>query len=61
MFTDTLLVFDNLRHRLLVIANAHVEQARPRRRSTAPTTRPRCKIGMLLAKLARPARAPAPL
>jgi hypothetical protein len=27
MFSDTLLVFDNLRHRLLVIANAHVERA----------------------------------
>ena len=61
MLTDTLLVFDNLRHRLLVIANAHVEQDRSRPRSTAPTTRPRCKIGMLLAKLARPARPPAPL
>ena len=29
MLTDTLLVFDNLRHRLLVIANAHVEADRP--------------------------------
>jgi anthranilate synthase component 1 len=26
MFSDTLLVFDNLRHRLLVIANAHVDR-----------------------------------
>ena len=29
MFSDTLLVFDNLRHRLLVIANAHDRAARP--------------------------------
>ena len=29
MFTDTLLVFDNLRHRLLVIANAHVAKTDP--------------------------------
>ena len=29
MLSDTLLVFDNLRHRLLVIANAHVDKRRP--------------------------------
>ncbi|MBI4241194.1 MAG: anthranilate synthase component I, partial [Candidatus Rokubacteria bacterium] len=29
LLTDTLLVFDNLRHRLLVIANAHVEKTDP--------------------------------
>ena len=26
MFSDTLLVFDNLRHRILVIANAHIDK-----------------------------------
>jgi anthranilate synthase component 1 len=60
MLTDSLLVFDNLRHRLLVIANAHVDR-------TDPTSLDRAydaaavKIGMLLANLRRPARPPAPL
>jgi anthranilate synthase component 1 len=55
MFSDTLLVFDNLRHRLLVIANAHVEE-----RDAASLDRAydqaAVRIGMTLAKLARPAR-----
>ena len=29
MFTDSLLVFDNLRHRLLVIGNAHITERDP--------------------------------
>ena len=44
MFSDTLLVFDNLRHRLLVIANA-ISTRVIRHRSTAPTTRPRYGSG----------------
>ncbi len=55
MFSDTLLVFDNLRHRLLVIANAHIE-----RRDAAALDRAydraAVRIGMTLAKLARPVR-----
>jgi anthranilate synthase component 1 len=60
MFTDTLLVFDNLRHRLMVIANAHLP-------SHDGTTVDRAydqaavRIGMTLAKLQRPSRPPAPL
>ncbi|HET6369476.1 MAG TPA: anthranilate synthase component I [Pseudomonadales bacterium] len=60
MLTDTLLVFDNLRHRLLVIANAHVEGTDPGSLDRAYDAAA-VKIGMLLAKLARPARPPAPL
>jgi anthranilate synthase component 1 len=60
MFSDTLLVFDNLRHRLLVIANAHVGK-RDAASLDAAYDRAAVKIGMTLAKLARPARAPAPL
>ena len=60
MFTDSLLVFDNLRHRLLLIANAHISG-----RDSASLDRAydeaAVKIGMLMAKLARPARPPAPL
>jgi len=41
MFSDTLLVFDNLRHRLLVIATRTSTSA-TRCRSTAPTTGPPC-------------------
>ncbi len=56
MFSDTLLVFDNLRHRLLVIANAHIDK-----RDAAALDRAydeaAVRIGMTLAKLARPARA----
>ena len=58
MLSDTLLVFDNLRHRLLVIANAHVDK-----RDAAALDRAyddaAVRIGMTLAKLARPARAAA--
>jgi anthranilate synthase component 1 len=60
MFTDSLLVFDNLRHRLLVIANAHLaksDSASVDRAYDAAAV----KIGMLLGNLRRPARSPAPL
>jgi anthranilate synthase component I len=60
MLTETLLVFDNLRHRLLVIANAQVDRHDPASLDAA-YDRAALKIGMTLAKLARPARAPAPL
>jgi anthranilate synthase component 1 len=60
LFTDTLLVFDNLRHRLLAIANAVID-----RRDAASLDRAydraAVRIGMTIAKLARPTRAPAPL
>ena len=60
LFSDSLLVFDNLRHRLLVIANAQID-----RRDTGSLDqaydRAAVRIGMTLAKLARPARASAPL
>ncbi|MGH7312430.1 MAG: anthranilate synthase component I family protein, partial [Candidatus Rokuibacteriota bacterium] len=59
MFTDTLLVFDNLRHRLLVIANAHIEQ-RDDTSIDQAYDRAAVRIGMILAKLGRPARPPAP-
>ncbi len=60
MFTDTLLVFDNLRHRLLVIANAHIERADDEGIDRA-YDRAAVRIGMTLAKLQRPTRPPAPL
>ncbi len=60
LLTDTLLVFDNLRHRLLVIANAHVEKTDPASLDRAYDSAA-VKIGMLLAKLSRPARTPPPL
>jgi anthranilate synthase component 1 len=60
MLTETLLVFDNLRHRLLVIANARIERHDPASLDAA-YDRAALKIGMTLAKLARPARPPAPL
>jgi anthranilate synthase component 1 len=60
LLTDSLLVFDNLRHRLLVIANAHVEKTDPASLDRAYDSAA-VKIGMLLAKLARPARTPPPL
>jgi anthranilate synthase component 1 len=60
MLTDTLLAFDNLRHRLLVIANAHVEDRTDAGLDQA-YDRAAVRIGMILAKLQRPARAPAPL
>jgi anthranilate synthase component 1 len=60
MFTDSLLVFDNLRHRLLVIANAHVTRTDPASLDRAYDTAA-VKIGMLIGNLRRPARSPAPL
>jgi len=60
LFTDTLLVFDNLRHRLLVIANAHIE-GDDDSAVDAAYDRAAVRIGMTLAKLGRPARARAPL
>ncbi len=60
LFTDTLLVFDNLRHRLLVIANAVIDRLDPAALDRA-YDRAAVRIGMTLAKLARPARTPAPL
>jgi anthranilate synthase component 1 len=60
MFTDTLIAFDNLRHRLIVIANATIEDRDDRSLDEA-YDRAAVRIGMILAKLARPARAPAPL
>jgi anthranilate synthase component 1 len=56
MFTDSLLVFDNLRHRLLVIANAHVDKRDPAALDRSYDDAA-VRIGMTLAKLARPARA----
>ncbi|HET7876908.1 MAG TPA: anthranilate synthase component I [Methylomirabilota bacterium] len=60
MLTDTLLVFDNLRHRLLVIANAQVTRTDPASLDRA-YDQAAVKIGMMLANLRRPARQPAPL
>jgi anthranilate synthase component 1 len=59
MLSDTLLVFDNLRHRLLVIANAHVE-GRDDAALDQAYDRAAVRIGMTLAKLGRPARPAAP-
>jgi anthranilate synthase component I len=58
MFSDTLLVFDNLRHRLLVIANAHVDEHDAASLDRA-YDQAAVRIGMTLAKLARPARSTA--
>jgi anthranilate synthase component 1 len=60
MLTDTLLVFDNLRHRLLVIASAHVDD-RSHAALDQAYDRAAVRIGMILAKLGRPTRPPAPL
>jgi anthranilate synthase component 1 len=60
MFTETLLVFDNLRHRLLVIANAHVEGPDDPSIDVA-YDQAALRIGMTLAKLQRPSRPPVPL
>jgi len=60
MFTDTLLVFDNLKHRLLVIANARID-GRDDAALDQAYDRAALRIGMTLAKLGRPARAPVPL
>src|SRR2546428_6520043 len=60
LLTDNLLVFDNLRHRLLVIANCPVDKTDPASLDRAYDAAA-VKIGMTLAKLGRPARVPAPL
>jgi anthranilate synthase component 1 len=60
MLTDNLLVFDNLRHRLLVIGNCRIEGTDPVSLDRAYDTAA-VKIGMTLAKLRRSARVPAPL
>ena len=60
LFSDTLLVFDNLRHRLLVIANARVDK-HDAASLDAAYDRAAVQIGMTIAKLSRPVRAPAPL
>jgi len=60
MFTDSLLVFDNLRHRLLVIGNAHVTSRDPASLDRAYDEAVD-RIQALLAKLRRPARPSAPL
>ena len=60
LFTDTLLVFDNLRHRLLLIANARID-GRDDVALDQAYDRAAVRIGMTLAKLSRPARPPAPL
>lgn len=58
LLTDTMLAFDNLRHRLLVLSNAHVESARQADRGYREAVR---KIHALLAKLARPLRGACPM
>ena len=60
MFTDSLLVFDNLRHRLLVIGNAHITAHDPAALDRAYDEAVK-RIEAMLDKLARPARPPAPL
>jgi anthranilate synthase component 1 len=60
LFSDTLVVFDNLRHRLLVIVNCLVE-ARDDASLDRAYDAAAVRIGMVLAKLARPARPPGPL
>src|SRR5207247_10841937 len=60
MFTDSLLVFDNLRHRLLVIGNAHITERDPAGLDRAYDEAVK-RIEAMLDKLARPARPPAPL
>ncbi len=60
MFTDSLLVFDNLRHRLLVIGNAHITERDPAGLDRAYDEAVK-RIETMLDKLARPARTPAPL
>src|SRR5258705_5522467 len=59
MFTDSLLVFDNLRHRLLVIGNAHIADRDPAGLDRAYDEAVQ-RIEAMLDKLARPARPPAP-
>jgi anthranilate synthase component 1 len=60
MFSDTLLVFDNLKHRLLVIANAHIRRTDDAGLDEAYDMAA-VKIGMTLRQLSRPARPPVPL
>ncbi len=59
MFTDTLLVFDNLRHRLLVIANAHITEDRSASLDRAYDAAA-VKIGMLLGQPAAAGPLPRP-
>src|SRR5207245_10152031 len=60
MFPDRRLVVDDLRHRPLLIANAHIS-GRDSSSLDRAYDEAAVKIGMLMAKLARPARPPAPL
>jgi anthranilate synthase component 1 len=60
LFTDSLLVFDNLRHRLLVIGNAHIT-GRDAESLDRAYDEAVGRIEGMLDKLARPARPPAPL
>jgi anthranilate synthase component 1 len=60
MLTDGLLAFDNLRHRLLVIANAHVT-ATDQASLDLAYDRAAARIGTMLANLDRPVRLPVPL
>ena len=60
LFSDTLLVFDNLRHRLLVIANARIDK-HDAASLDAAYDQAAVRIGMTIGKLARPVRTPAPL
>jgi anthranilate synthase component I len=60
LFSDTLLVFDNLRHRLLVIANARIDK-QDAASLDAAYDQAAVRIGMTIGKLARPVRTPAPL
>ena len=55
LFSDTLIVFDNLRHRLIVIANAHLDGHDAATLDQA-YDRAAVRIGMTLAKLGRPPR-----
>jgi anthranilate synthase component 1 len=60
MFTETLLAFDHARHRLFVIANAHVSET-DRASLDRAYDAAAAKVGVLLSGLRRPARSPAPL
>ena len=60
LLTDSLLAFDNLRHRLLVIANAHVDRTDAASLDRA-YNKAALKIRGLLAQLGRPTRTPPPL
>jgi len=60
LFTDTVIAFDNLRHRLLVITNAHVEGEHPSEIDRA-YEQAVAKVMTTLSKLARPIPIAAPL